>query len=74
MNQGHELENKPVVVRWRMKNGRSGKTERMPRAQAEMLVRELAGRFEKVAFEVGRFEGGVARFLGARGGKAPAAA
>jgi hypothetical protein len=43
----------PVVLRWKLRDGRSGKTVRMSRAEAEVLVRELRRRFGRMSFEIG---------------------
>jgi hypothetical protein len=41
-----------TVIRWRMRDGRCGKTARMSRSEAEALLRELAGRSRLLSFEV----------------------
>jgi hypothetical protein len=53
VNERHESNSEQVVVRWKMKNGRRGKTAPMSRIEAEHLVRELARRLQRMGFEIG---------------------
>jgi len=48
-----EPSDEQVVVRWKMRDGRGGKTVRMSRTEAEVLVRQLRRRFGRMSFEVG---------------------
>lgn len=41
-----------TVIRWRLRDGRRGKTGRLSRAEAEAAVRELARRWSQITFEV----------------------
>ena len=41
-----------TVIRWRLRDGRQGKTGRMSRTEAEAAVRELGRRWGQITFEV----------------------